>query len=73
MSTTIDSLREITRQRLDEQKQIISYNLVATGIIKGRLQEKEDNIAFFEIADKISKLDSRKNNKDVKVKNWWDD
>lgn len=72
MSSTISSLRDIARHKLEEQKQMLSYNLVVMGILKTQLQEKEDNAAFFEIADKLAKLDTRKN-KDVTVHKWWED
>lgn len=51
---------------------MISYNLVAMSMVKSRVQEKDDNIQFFEIADKLAKLDNRKN-KTVAVRNWWED
>jgi hypothetical protein len=72
MATTINSLREVMRRRLETQKKMISHNLVAMNIVKDQLQVKQDNAEFFEISDKLAKLDSRKN-KEVKVRNWWDD
>eukprot|EP01127_Copromyxa_protea_P022589 TRINITY_DN8179_c0_g1_i1.p1 TRINITY_DN8179_c0_g1~~TRINITY_DN8179_c0_g1_i1.p1 ORF type:complete len:959 (+),score=261.96 TRINITY_DN8179_c0_g1_i1:33-2909(+) len=73
MATTINSLREVTRKRLETQKKMIAHNLVALGMIKQQLQVNDDNSEFFEIADKLAKLDSRKHKGDVKTKNWWED
>jgi U3 small nucleolar RNA-associated protein 12 len=72
LKNTIESLREFTHKRLEENHQTILFNLAAMDHIR-RLIDDNDASDFFEVSEKLANLRKEKALKSkAKKKNYWE-